>query len=76
MHSTGTCQVGAQGAPCERAGAATAGDALTSFPQKQNPTEPDSLGTTVLPASGTAGDPWWMFWTGIGLLLVQLSGFC
>lgn len=64
------------GAPRERAGAGTAGGALTSFLQKQCPTEPERLGTTVLPASGTAGDPWWQFWTGIGLLLVQLSGFC
>lgn len=58
MHNIVTCQVGAQrpGAPREKAGAGTTGDALTSFLQRQSPTEPDVLGSTVLPASGTAGD--------------------
>lgn len=29
----------------------------------------------MLPASGTAGDPQGLLWTGIALLPVQLSGF-
>lgn len=44
MHKIMASQVGAQGAPCERAGAGTAGDALTSFLQKQLPTEPEIWG--------------------------------
>lgn len=56
VHSIGTCQVGAQGAPCERAGAATAGDALTSFPQKQSPTEPgDHCATCLRDSWGPTG---------------------
>lgn len=62
-HNIMTCQVGAQrgAAPRERAGAGITGDALTSFLQRQCPTEPESLGTTVLPASGTSGDPGGLF---------------
>lgn len=62
-HNIMTCQVGAQrrAAPHERAGAGITGDALTSFLHRQCPTEPESLGTIVLPASGTSGNPGGLF---------------